>query len=136
MVLRTLIMVVAIGGLTLLIFYGALDEKHEEKKARLVVENNSGDTITEVVVTLTGEPCRVESIASGDQAECVFGGLEESDYALTFVKADGEKINKTDLGHVRKGLFWNDRIILGEDGSIEMSRAMPHANGVDFSVQQ
>ena len=132
MILRIFIMFTALGALALLIYFGALDEKHEEKKARLVVENNSGEPIAQVVVTLTGEPCRVESIANGDKAECVFGNLGMSDYAITFVKSDGGKINKTKLGQVRKGLFWDDKIIIGEGGSVEMSRGMPRANGLEF----
>jgi len=134
MILRIIIMFAVLIGLTLAFFYGALDQKYEEKRARLVIESNAGETITKMVVSLIGEPCRVESLANGDQAECIFTSLDNSDYAITFLRSNGEKVNRTNLGHVTSGLFWDDKITLGEGGEVKMTRGLPRTNGVEFTT--
>ena len=134
MILRIVIIFSLLAGLTYLIFYSAVDHKREAKKARLVIENHSGETITKVVATLIGEPCRIQSIENGDRAECIFTDLDTSNYAITFTRSNGEKINKTNLGLVKNGLFWDDKITLGEGGEIEMTRGLPVSNRVDFTT--
>ena len=135
MVLRILIMLAVLIGLCVAVFYNALDHKYEEKKARLVVENNAGETISQVVVSLIGEPCRVETLANGDQAECIFTDLDKNDYAITFLRENGETVSKGNLGHVTKGLFWDDKITLNEGGEIEVTRGLPFSNGVEFTTE-
>lgn len=127
------VIIAVLIGLTVLFFYGALEQKHEEKTARLVIENNAGETITKVVVSLIGEPCRVESLANGDQVECIFTDLDRSDYAITFLRSNGEEVNRTNLGRVSSGLFWDDKITLGEGGEVKMTRGLPRSKGVEFN---
>ena len=134
MILRIVIMFVLLGGLTYLLFYGAVDHKYAEKQARLVIENNSGETVSQVVASLIGEPCRVASIANGAQAECIFTGLDTSNYAITFSKANGEEVSKNNLGLVKSGLFWDDKFTIVEGGEVEVTRGLPVTGGVEFTT--
>lgn len=128
MIARVVIALVVLGALVALFYYGVIDRDYEEKTAQLMVENKSGEAVADVVVTLTGEPCVAKSIENGSQIECVFTKLKMSDYVITFVRANGEKITKNGLGSVTGGLFWNDKITLAENGDVKMTRDPPRSN--------
>ena len=128
MVLRIVIALVVVAALGAWFYFVVVDREYEEKSARLIVENRSGDMVTNVAVTLTEQPCKAESIANDAQIECVFTKLKSSDYAISFVKANGETVTKNGLGHVAGGLFWNDKITLGENGEVNMTREPPRSN--------
>ena len=91
---------------------------YQGKSAKVTFINDSGETINQVIIHLSGKRCSVKGLINTGEVHCVFENLHDSGYQVEGYLNDGNTFKSDNMGYVTGGINFNDVITLNSSNEV------------------
>jgi len=115
------ILLFLLAGLTLFI---VIDYSfYSGKGTSVTIKNQSGQSISSMIVSVSGKSCSVKNLENHGEINCYFSNLTDSSYSVDVVLNNGALYKAENLGYVTGGVNFSDTIIINEMGEINLAQS-------------
>ena len=91
---------------------------YQGKYAKMAFINNSGKTINQVVIHLSGKLCSAKGLIHTGELHCIFENLHDSSYQVEGILSDNRKFKSSSMGYVTGGMNFNDVVTLNSSNEV------------------
>ena len=91
---------------------------YQGKSAKVTFINDSGKTINQVIIHLSGKHCSAKGLIHTGEVHCVFENLHDSGYQVESALNDGNTFKSDNMGYVTGGINFNDLITLNSSNKV------------------
>ena len=101
-------------------FYIVGNSIYKGKYAKVTFINDSGKTIKQVTIHLSGKLCSAKGLIHTGEVHCVFENLYDSGYLVEGTLDDGNIFKSNSMGYVTGGINFNDLITLNPSNNVTL----------------
>ena len=99
-------------------FYTVGSSIYQGKYAKVNFINDSGKTINQVTIHLSGKLCSAKGLIHKGEFHCIFENLHDSSYQVEGTLSDNTKFKSNSMGYVTGGINFNDIVTLNASNEV------------------